>query len=115
MPNILTSHITDSYIQLFNETKENNKNNKPWYDTLYLCINKTTNITKTLGTYKCYTFYNYTDANNYIQNKKINENETKYQIIPVCKWIPYFLHKKYLNYKLNNSFFNNTVTIYREK
>jgi hypothetical protein len=101
----------------------NNKINKPWYDTVYLCINKTSNITKTLGTYKCYTFYNYTDANNYIQNKKtnvkpninsnMNSNETKYQIIPVCKWIPYFLHKKFLNYKLNNSFFNDTVTIYR--
>ena len=36
-------------------------------------------------------------------------------IIPVCKWVPSFLHSHVVNYKLKNKYWKNNIEIYKKE
>jgi hypothetical protein len=53
----------------------------------------------------------------YIKARASSDNKYYYRhtMIPVCKWIPYRYHKFIINYKLQNIFWRNNITLMFKK
>ena len=62
---------------------------------VYLCTQKPSS-----WSYECKMFNNFLEADDYYNKKYIN-TQPKATMIPVCKYIPYFLRPFILNYKLS--------------
>ena len=58
--------------------------------------------------YKCVKYDNFRSAN---FNLNILGNNFETNLIPVCKYTPNIFHKYILNYKLNNTIFNDKIKI----
>jgi hypothetical protein len=89
--------------------------NKKWYNTVYLCVEKEGYSEKING-FNCYYFTNYNSATNYFQKNQLKYNYNKnirHTIVPVCKWVPNIFHKTYLNYKLKQIYWKNNITLFR--
>ena len=111
--------LTESY-QISELMMEKSKNppNK-WFDSVYLCIQNSESSHPLIDGFKCYKFDNFNEADNYYNNNKSRiMKEDKYHrhtMIPVCKWVPYRFHKFVINYKLQNIFWKNNITLMFKK
>lgn len=97
---------------------ENNKpqktNNKKWFDSVYLCIEKTKNP-KLIDGFACYKFDSFENADkhyNKIKPKLILE--IKKTMVPICKWVPFIFHRSVINYKLKKLYWKNDITIMKK-
>jgi hypothetical protein len=114
------SSLTESSLTYNSYLINNNDNNKIWYKYAYLCIEKEQdkNDNKIVNGFTCYQFYSLLHAHNYYQlqkNKSKELFETKYAIVPVCKYIPLLFHPFVLNYKLKKLLWKNNINIMRIK
>jgi len=89
-----------------------NKINDKHYDTVYLCIEKTTDNKQIINGFNCYSFKNVTQADNYAK-KLVLSNDRRITLIPICKWIPTFFHKYILNKKLSEFYWKPNISLYR--
>lgn len=108
--------LTESALSYPDKNGDSNENEdkKPWYDNVYLCIEKKGNSQNFDG-FKCYTFTNFSQADNFYRKRFANENNNSHTMIPVCKWIPFTFHKCYLNYALKKLYWKNDITIFKNK
>ena len=97
-----------------NGDRTENQDKKPWYKNVYLCIEKNSN-NQNINGFKCYTFTNFNQADNFYKMRFTDENNNRHTIIPVCKWIPVTFHKYYLNYALKNLYWKNNITIFKNE
>jgi DNA-binding NarL/FixJ family response regulator len=77
-----------------NGTPNQDNINKPWYNVVYLCVENRQENRRYINGFKCYTFPNIIQANKYLDKNKekfIKERNIRYEIIPVCKYIPFIL------------------------
>ena len=111
------SNLTESYhiSELMMEQSKKNPNND-WFDSVYLCIQKSESSYPQIDGFKCYKFTNFDEADNYF-NKRFTECKLthRHTMIPVCKWVPYRFHKFVLDYKLHNLFWKNNITLMIKK
>ena len=87
-------------------------NNDNWYDRVYLCIEKDKKNEKIIQGFNCYLFRDFNDADNYKKTMKMPLDK-RVVSIPMCKWIPEFLHKYYLNKNLRDIYWKQNITLYR--
>jgi hypothetical protein len=106
------STLTES-IFTENSKKPSNENKNPWYDIVYLCIEKKGN-NQYINGFTCYTFNNFTNADIFYKNK-FNDEKRRHIMIPVCKWIPFVFHKYYIDYALKKNYWKNDITIFRNQ
>jgi hypothetical protein len=104
--------LTESSL-LYPDNENNNKDKKPWYNNVYLCIEKKCDKQHING-FNCYTFQDFNRADNFYKKNCDNE-KIRHTLIPVCKWIPVLLHKYYLNYTLKKMHWKNDITIYKNE
>ena len=97
-----------------NGNSDKNEDKKPWYNNVYLCIEKSGNKQNING-FKCYTFINFSQADKFYKTYFTSENNNRHTMIPVCKWIPFAFHKYYLNYALKKLYGKNDITIFKNK
>jgi hypothetical protein len=90
-----------------------NVNNENWYDRVYLCVEKDRKNTHIVNGFNCYSFRNFDDANEYI-NKKQSLKDKRVTTIPMCKWVPGIFHKRILNNKLYELYWNKNITLFRQ-
>ncbi len=114
--------LTESYhiSQLMMEKSKKNPPNNNWFDSVYLCIQNSKSSDPLIDGFKCYKFNSFAEADDYYNKnnyKLITDNKYYYRhtIIPVCKWIPYRYHKFIINYKLQNIFWRNNITLMFKK
>ena len=115
--------LTESYPisdLITNKSKSNTPNNNDWYDSVYLCIQNSSVTSPHIDGFKCFKFSNFKEADDYFNktnNKNLPENKEyhRHTMIPVCKWTPLRLHKFVLNYKLQNLFWKNNITLMVKK
>jgi hypothetical protein len=103
-----------------NNPNNNNPNNNNWIGSVYLCIQNSDISSKNIDGFKCYKFNNFEEADAYFnkENYKIMTKGIYYYrhtFIPVCKWVPFRFHKFVLNYKLQNLFWSNNITLMFKK
>lgn len=115
--------LTESYPlsdMMTNNSNLKRPNNDKWYDTVYLCIQNSPVSTPRIDGFKCFKFSDFNEADDYFiktNNKIINENKEyhRHTMIAICKWIPLRFHKFVLNYKLQNLFWQNNITLMVKK
>jgi hypothetical protein len=88
-----------------------------WYDRVYLCwedtdFKKPTTYLPIKG-FKCYRYSSFENADYTWNNIRESEQnlEVRHTMIPVCKWVPTFLDKYILNWKLRNMYWLGKHTI----
>jgi hypothetical protein len=95
------------------------KNNNNWIGSVYLCIQNSDISSKNIDGFKCFKFKNFIEADNYFYKNKykiLNDSIIyRYEMVPVCKWAPFRFHKFILNYKLNNIYWKNNITLMVKK
>lgn len=102
--------LTESYLS-YNSSEQPKPNNK-WFDSIYLCIEKSVD-SKNMA---CYKFDSYEKAEKYYEAKKEKNNifkDLEYSIIPICKWVPLITHKPIIKYKLNKNYSMKDITIFQ--
>jgi len=99
--------------------KERNNEDNEWYDRVYLCWEDTnfkppTTFNPIIG-FKCYRFSSFKNADYTWNNLRETEQklELRHTMIPMCKWVPTFLDKYILNYKLRNMYWKGQHTFGR--
>jgi hypothetical protein len=118
--------LTESYqiseLMMEQSKKPPNNNNNNWFDSVYLCIQNSESSHPLIDGFRCYKFNNFEEADNYsnyyLDNYKIMTGGIQYHrhtMIPVCKWVPYRFHKFVINYKLQNKFWKNNITLMFKK
>lgn len=114
--------LTESYqiSELMMEKSKKPPNNNNWFDAVYLCIQNSESSHPLIDGFRCYKFNNFKEADKYLnkENYKIMTGGIHYHrhtMIPVCKWIPYRYHKFIINYKLQNIFWRNNITLMFKK
>ena len=107
------SHITDSI------TYAKNNNNNNWIGSVYLCIQNSDKSSENIDGFRCFQFKNILEAEDYYNKKnyKILNDKIIYRhtMIPICKWVPFSLHKFILNDKLNRIYWKNNITFMIKK
>jgi hypothetical protein len=94
----------------------NNNNNNYWFDSVYLCIQNSDSSQPVIDGFKCYKFNNFDEADDYYNKRFTETNEYhRHTIVPVCKWTPFRFHKFVLNYKLQQLFWKNNITLMIKK
>jgi hypothetical protein len=109
-----TDYLFKKYVYNYNYPQPSPSN---YFNRVYLCIEKQNNNTSTpIEGFYCYRHLNLEDAEEqqkkYYNNSKIN---TRICLIPICKWVPYFLDRFLLNYKLKKQFWLGKHTLYYRK
>lgn len=108
-------HISELMMEQSKKNNNNNNNNN-WFDTVYLCIQKSEASHQFIDGFKCYKFNNFNEADDYYNKNFIESKNThRHTMIPVCKWTPFRFHKFVLNYKLLNLFWKNNITLMVKK
>ena len=107
------SSLTETILTYYENNNEPKKSKTPWYNYVYLCIEKKGNDQYING-FNCYTFTDFKQADTFYEKRFSNE-KTKHIMIPVCKWIPNLLHKYYINYSLKNIIWKNNITIFKNE
>jgi len=99
-----------------NHLIDHNDKNK-WYDRVYLCwedtdFKKPTTYLPIKG-FKCYRYSSFENADYTWNNIRETEQnlEVRHTMIPVCKWVPTFLDKYILNWKLRNMYWLGKHTV----
>ena len=97
-------------------TLDYNDNNK-WYNRVYLCYEDTDlkkpNTYQAIKGFNCYRYNSFENADYTWNNLRETEQklEVRHTMIPMCKWIPTFLDKYILNWKLRNMYWKGQHSI----
>ncbi len=93
-----------------------NDTNK-WYNRVYLCweetdFKKPTTYKPIMG-FNCYRYNSFENADYIWKNFRETEQklEVRHTMIPMCKWIPTFLDKYILKWKLRNMYWKGQHSI----
>jgi hypothetical protein len=110
--------LTESYLLYNNEERPNpNEPNKNWFEAVYLCIENYDIKQNNIKGVSCYKFDTVEKATKYYDVKKISNpifQNIKYDILPICKFVPFIMHKPIIKYKLNTTSYNiKQITIFR--
>jgi hypothetical protein len=98
-----------------NSNNDSNNSKKDWFNTVYLCIEKTKNKQINSG-FTCYKFNSFENADKYYNKINLTLNsEIKTTMVPICKWIPFVIHQSVINFKLKKLYWKNDITIMRTK
>jgi hypothetical protein len=95
--------------QTNNRSLDYNDNNK-WYDRVYLCYEDTDfkkpNTYQAIKGFNCYRYNSFENADSGWKDDRETEQqlEVRHTMIPMCKWVPIWLDKYILNWKLRNMY-----------
>jgi hypothetical protein len=85
-----------------------------YYNRVYLCIEKKNlHSLHVIEGFQCYRCMNMEQANKEKAKKEISTKRCS--LIPICKWIPFFMDPYILNYKLKKQFWLGNHTFYQRK
>jgi len=70
------------------------------FSNVVLCVKKKDSI----DTFVCHKFNTFIEADKYFNNNYVNEDVINSTMIPICKFMPNFLEKKVIQYKVSNIF-----------
>jgi hypothetical protein len=88
---------------------------KDYYGRVYLCYEESNN--KPLNTYGpivgfyCHRYYSFKDADAgwWEDRTELHKQDIRHTMIPICKWVPPFLDKYILNWKLKNMYWKGNI------
>lgn len=126
MSSLTESFFTNNLLQFPKDPKEPKEEDpkdpkkKEWFDTVYLCVQKSSSKSLVIDGFICYKFETFQQAKTYYNSKKIgnkyyNGEEYRHSFIPICKWVPKIFHKFVLNKKLQKQFWRDNISLMLKK
>jgi hypothetical protein len=97
------------FIGIFNNSHNNQPQSQPNdynFSNVVLCVKKNDSI----DTFVCHKFNTFIEADKYFNSNYSNKDVINSTMIPICKFMPIFLEKKIIQYKLSTIF--NKIELY---
>jgi len=92
---------------------------KEYYNRVYLCIEKETQSSLIRG-FQCFSFSTFDEAEREQEKRSKNQKSGKVSanrvcFIPICRWVPFFMDRMILDYRLKSIFWMGRHTLYRKQ